>query len=337
MEQAAAILKKMTRSERFIEERKEYWIALEKIIKKAHNGMVHSLTKEEIRELPNLYRKVCTDSELARTLELSPDTIDYISRLVQYAHNIIYMPPKKEIRDLLNFFTNDFSRAFIKNIKPIAVILILFFSVLITTFLIIYNHPDWAGYVLPEDLIDMMKKSYSGDIAAQRNFFDNIVMSGYYIRNNITIGFLSFVLGITFGAGTLYIVFSNAVSIGAVFGLVVSAGYGKNLIGFITAHSAFELLGLCLTAGAGLAIGLSLIYNNEEKRTTALNKKAREIIPVLLTGALFIFCAAFVEGFISPSKLSYWFKLGIAALSFCLIIFFSFKYIIVKSNKDQIS
>jgi uncharacterized membrane protein SpoIIM required for sporulation len=319
-------LKRMTKSERFIEEKKEYWITLEKIIKRAHNGNIGSLSKEEIREFPNLYRKVCTDSELAKTLELSPDTIDYLSRLVQYGHNILYLPPKKELRDLKNFFTEDFTAAFAKNIRPIAAVFFLFFGVLIITFILIYRDPRLASSILPEELIDLMKKSYSGDVSDKRNFFDNIVMSGYYIRNNISIGFSSFVLGITYGLGTLLTVLSNAISIGGVFGLVVSSGYGKNLTHFVTAHAAFELLGLCLTGGSGLALGLSMVYASEEKKTTAISRKARELVPVLFTGALFILCAAFIEGFVSPSKLPYWVKLLVLLVTGALVFFFAFRY-----------
>ncbi len=323
---------RMTKSERFVEERKEYWMRLEEIIRKAHNGRISSLKENDIRDFPDLYRHVCTDSELAKTLELSPDTVDYISRLVRYSHNILYTPPKKNFGEIMRIFTNEFTVSFLKNIKPILFVSAVFFLLFLLTFLIILKNPDYASYVLPEDLIRLMKQSYSGDISAKRDMFSNIVMSGFYIKNNISIGFLSFVLGVTFGAGTIIIVADNAITLGAVFGIVVSSGYSKNLITFVTAHSAFELLGLCLTAGAGLAMGLSLLYGKEQSRSSSLSIKARELTPVLFTGALSILMAAFIEGFLSPSRVSYWIKLSVALLSLALILFFSFKYLIFKQN-----
>jgi uncharacterized membrane protein SpoIIM required for sporulation len=320
----------MTKSERFVEERKDYWCRLEAIIKKAHNGRVSSLSGEEIRDFPDLYRHVCTDSELAKTLELSPDTVDYIMGLVRFSHNILYSPPKKTINDIIRFFTSDFSISFRKNIKPIAFVFTMFFSIALITFITILRNPEYASNVLPENLITMMKQSYSGDISKKRDVYSNIEMSGFYIRNNISIGFMSFVLGITFGAGTIIIVCYNALTLGAVFGLVVSSGYGKNLFAFVTAHSAFELMGLCLTAGAGLAMGLSLIHGNSRGRAIALSEKARELTPVLFTGALSILLAAFIEGFLSPTKAPYWIKLSVALSSLALIVFFSLKYIIFK-------
>jgi len=331
-EQGNVTFSRMTKSERFVEERKDYWKKLEAIIRKAHNGKISSLSSEEVREFPNLYRRVCTDSELAKTLELSPDTLDYIMGLVRYSHDILYSPPKKNISDIFRFFTYDFTVSFKKNIRPIGFIFTLFFTLTLITFLIILNKPSYATYVLPEDLISLMKQSYSRNIGEQRNMFSNIEMSGFYIRNNISIGFMSFVLGITFGAGTVVIVAYNALTLGAVFGVVVSSGYGNNLITFVTAHSAFELLGLCLTAGAGLAMGLSLVYGKEQSRASALSAKARELTPVLFTGALFILMAAFIEGFLSPSKVPYFIKLSVAILSAALILFFCFKYMIFRQS-----
>ncbi len=311
----------MTKSERFVLDRKNNWKKLEEIIRKAKNSSLKRLSLEEVRDFPDLYRHVCTDSELAKTLELSPDVLEYISKLVKYSHNILYAPPRKDAGNIIDFFTVSFTRSFIVNIRPIASIFLIFFGLFLLSFLIILKNPGYAGYILPQEMIVLMKKTYSGNIARERDFFSNIVMSGYYIRNNITIGFLSFVMGVTLGLGTLAVVAYNGITLGAVFGLVVSAGYWKHLIKFVTAHSVFELTGLCLTAGAGLSMGLSILYGSDKKRSEALRDKAKEITPVLFTGALFILAAAFIEGFLSPSEADYRIKMGTAGLSAAIVLF----------------
>ncbi|MCK4797274.1 MAG: hypothetical protein KAT05_07815, partial [Spirochaetes bacterium] len=93
-----------TKSEKFISERKEYWEKLRLIIEKIKKNGYRSLTIYEFQEYPNLYRKTCTDSETAKTLQLSPDTVDYINNLVMQSHNILYSSPKKTFFRFKNFF-----------------------------------------------------------------------------------------------------------------------------------------------------------------------------------------------------------------------------------------
>ncbi len=323
-------IKKFSKSERFVNERKEYWQKLQNIMDKINKRGQSSLNSEENIEFPNLYRKICSDAELAKTLELSPDTIRYINTLLQYSHNILYSSPKRELKDIVKFFLNDFSKSFIKNWKPILIVFLLFFGIGVISFVVVLNNPDYAIHILPEQWINMMKKSYSEDITEHRDIYSNIVMAGFYIKNNVSIAFFSFVLGVTFGIGTVFIIIRNAIFIGAVAGVVVSSGYSTNFFNFVIAHSAFELLGICLAGGAGLAVGLSMIITTEEKKTTTFNKKAKEVMPVLFTAALFIAIAGFIEGFISPTKTPIIIKIAICLTSLFIIIFFSYKLLFIK-------
>ena len=198
-----------TKSEKFIQERKEYWEKLGNIIIKINKNNYKSLSVEEFQEFPNLYRKTCTDSETAKTMQLSPDTVEYINNLVLQSHNILYSSPKKTFQKLKIFFIHDFPQSFLKNIIPILIIFFLFFGVSIITFITLYLNPQYAKYVLPEELINFMKSAYKDNV--ERDIYSNIKMAGFYISNNISIAFASFVLGITFGIGTIYLVFYNSI------------------------------------------------------------------------------------------------------------------------------
>ncbi len=320
-----------SKSEKFINERKEYWerlsVIVEKILKKGYK----SLTVKEFQDFPNLYRKTCTDSETAKTLKLSPDTVEYINNLVMHSHNIIYSIPKKTFQRFKVFLLHDFPESFLKNIIPISIVFFLFFGIGILTFSVIYFNPQYAKYVLSEDDIQFIKKAYSEK--AIRDMADNIYMAGHYIQNNITLGFASFVLGVTYSIGTLYMIIYNAIVIGGLSGVVVSSGYGLNFFTFVIAHSAFELLGICLAGGAGLALGLPMIIAKDEKRTTVFNKKARELVPVIIVAGIFIFIAAFIEGFISASAIHIVIKIFIAIISLTFIVIYSYRTFIIRLFK----
>ena len=309
------------RSSKFVEERKADWERLRASIVKIKRGGYRRLSPEEVRDFPHLYRKTCTDYETAKTLKLSPDTLEYIDSLVLQAHSQLYTSPKKTFRRITRLFWPGFPRAFANNIVPIAVIFFLFFGVGAACFLAVLLHPENASAFLPKYALESIKNSFSE--APLRSGSQNIAMSGFYISNNVTIAFASFVLGLTFGLLTIYLIFYNAVVIGGVLGLVTASGYGANIFSFIIAHSVLELLGICLAAGAGLAIGLSLIMAGEEKRSRVLVRKAREVVPLFLMAGVFITTAAFIEGFVSASPFPLALKIAVAAVSFAGIAFYA--------------
>ena len=323
-------LKRYGKSERFVMDRKEDWEKLKGILLRINKKGYRSLSEEEIKEFPNLYRKICTDSELSKTQDLSPDVQEYISRLLQFSHNVLHTVPEIKNGFLFDFFTKEFPLAIMKNWKSFFFILVIFFGISVLSYFVISINPDYAKYVIPVDLMEMMKESYSHDVSEGRDISTNIAMAGYYINHNVTIAFQSILYGVTYGIGTLYTVVYNAIFIGSISGFVVSEGYAGNFFNFVIAHSAFELLGICLAASAGLSIGLSMIIPTAEKRIRSFKNKVLEVSPIILTSAVFITMAAFIEGFISPSKIHILIKISIAVLSAFFIFFYSYRIFFIK-------
>ena len=321
-----------TKSEKFILERKEYWEKTYNIITQIEEKGITSLSEEDFLEFPNLYRKICTDSQTAKMLDLSPDLIEYVANLTTNAHTILYSSPKKSADRFFDFFSHDFPFAFFKNWIYILVIFILFFGSAILTGVIVYKNPQYVNNILPKQSIEQMKDMYKNEM--QYDLSQRFYMAGFYISNNISIAFTSFVLGVTFGLGTILEVLYNGMVIGAVTGLLISAGSGTIFFNFVVAHSAFELLGIVLSAGAGFAIGSSLIVAKDEKRSHIFAKKAREVVPIVLVAGFFIFTAAFIEGFISPSKIDIKIKISVAIFSCLIIIIYSYKVFFTKIYKN---
>jgi uncharacterized membrane protein SpoIIM required for sporulation len=325
-----------TKSELFINERKEYWTRLSGLIERIYRKGYHSLSVEESLEIPNLYRKICTDAETAHTLKLSPDTLAFIDNLVQQAHNLLYSTQKRTPEKFWRFFTHMFPASFARNWLYIAIVFILFFGSGLTAYLLVINNPELALHILPEAQIEQMRQMYSDDIENSRDLGMNFYMAGFYISNNISIAFLSFCLGITFGLGTIYIIFQNGLTIGTIAAVIVSAGYGKNFGSFVLAHSSFELLGIVLAGGAGLAIGVSMIMTSDEPKLTTIGKKARDVMPIIVVAAFFIFLAAFVEGFISPTGIHIAIKASIAISSAIIVITYSYRVLFLKGARKMV-
>ena len=131
----------------------------------------------------------------------------------------------------------------------------------------------------------------------ERESDDDFVMFAYYIRNNTSIGFQTFVGGLAFGLGTVFYLLFNGLFIGAIAGHLTGLGYIDPFWGFVAGHSAFELTAIMLSGAAGLKLGMALIAPGNYKRRLALRRAMSQAIKLMYGAAALFVVAAFVEAY----------------------------------------
>jgi uncharacterized membrane protein SpoIIM required for sporulation len=186
--------------------------------------------------------------------------------------------------------------------------------------------PEFGEQVLGEEQIQTLETSFSHSMdGTLRSGEDNVAMAGMYVWQNPSIGFRCFAYGLLVVPG-LFLTMSNAITLGASFGYMarpeVMDGSGKNFFNFVTAHGPFELTAIVLSAGAGLRLGMAWIMPGEYSRFSSLMRTGKEMMPVAMAAMLMFFCAAMIEGFLSPSGAPYWVKAGVAILSSGMLAFY---------------
>ena len=98
----------------------------------------------------------------------------------------------------------------------------------------------------------------------------SLVMFGFYIWNNVRIGFQTFAGGLLAGVGSAWFLGANGVIIGAVAGYLTQVGYGETFWSFVAGHSSLELLAIVLSGAAGFRLGLAVIAPGNRSRKAAL-------------------------------------------------------------------
>jgi uncharacterized membrane protein SpoIIM required for sporulation len=144
-------------------------------------------------------------------------------------------------------------------------------------------------------------------------------MFGFYILNNISIGFRTFASGLFAGIGSGFVLVFNGVFIGSAAGHLTAIGYGGPFWQFVAGHSAPELLGIVISGGAGLQLGLSLLAPGQRSRARAFREAGIEGARLVAGVFALLLFAAFVEAFWSsigwlPALLKYAVGLGLWAL-----------------------
>ncbi|MEO1576404.1 MAG: stage II sporulation protein M, partial [Pseudomonadota bacterium] len=252
----------------------------------------------------------------------SPALEDRLNKLALAGHRAVYAARGGGLSGLWRFFAEDFPRSVRRNAWLVLLSGIMFYGPFAAMIGAIAINPSMAYSVLSPIQTAQYESMYSDESRAERDrdSEDDMVMFGHYIYNNISIGFVTFASGALLGIGTMYVVISNGVIIGAVVGHLTQAGYGHNLLPFISGHGAFELNAIVLAGAAGLRLGFSFFAPGRRRRADALRHAAADIMPIVYGFTAMLLIAAFIEAFWSstdwaPASLKY----SVAAVLWALV------------------
>ena len=140
----------------------------------------------------------------------------------------------------------------------------------------------------------------------------NQLGSSQILTNNIIVTFKVFAMGAFFGIGAFYDLAFEGARLGSVFALCykLNPPFGNALASFVVGHGVIELSMIFFCAGAGMMIGYALVNPGDLTRAQALKKKGMEAARIVIGCACFLVIAGIIEGFLSPSNLPAWVKIG---------------------------
>lgn len=251
-------------------------------------------------EFPALYRRVCQHLALAERRGYSALLIERLRDLVHRGHLVLYRPPPPRFQKVLRFFGSEFPLLVRSQWRAMSVAAVLFFVPLLLMIGLLQWRPELAHSVFDVEQLAQYESMYDparSEGRLGRESGSDLQMFGFYIFNNVSIGFRTFASGLLFGVGSIIVLVVNGVMIGGVAGHLTAIGYGEPFWRFVVGHSAPELLAIVISGGAGLQIGMALIAPGRRTRGRALVESgiigARLVLGVF---AMLVF-AAFVEAF----------------------------------------
>lgn len=297
------------RSEDFVALRRDDWNRLEDLLARAGTGHLNSLTPAQVLTMAALYRRATAD--LARAQRDWPDdpVARYLNGLVARGHGVVYRRGGQVWLRLKRFYVATLPRTY-RGAWPF---LVASFGMTlipaIVSYFVVTANPD-AAYAVgaSPELVDRVHHHELWTHIPQEL---RVQAAGFIMTHNIEIVMLAFGLGVVFGLPVIYVLISNGISLGGLFGLTQAYGLSGGLFDFVIAHGVLELSIVMAIGAGGLMMGWALVSPGNHKRTDALVIATRRAFTLLLGLGPLLVVAGAIEGNISPSDTPFPIKLAI--------------------------
>ena len=141
--------------------------------------------------------------------------------------------------------------------------------------------------------------------------------AGLVWTNNAWIAVQAVAFGIT-GLWGPFVLYQNAQGVGIAAGMMASYDKLDVFFTYILPHGFMELTAIFIATAAGLRIFWAWVSPDARTRSQALAEEGRSLITVALGLVLVLFVSGLVEGFVTPSPLPVWLRIGIGFTVFAL-------------------
>lgn len=275
--------------------------------------------------LPAQYRRLCQCLALASQRGYSPQLVSYLHALVARCHHALYGAAAERPAVLLQWLRQDLPQRVRAEWRLVLLVVLCLLGPALAIGLLVW-HDAHNAYLFadPDDLARMHSMYAPSNIKTGRGgSAADVQMFGFYIWNNVSIGFRTFASGIFGGVPALLSVLFNGMHMGvAAAWLSLDPATSGNFWSFVVTHSSFELTGLVLSGVAGIRLGLALLRPGRLHRRQALRQASIAMYPVVAGAALLTVLAAFFEAFWSASAFAPAVKYGVGAVCWASVFLF---------------
>ncbi|MCL1466623.1 stage II sporulation protein M [Argonema galeatum] len=288
--------------QRWIARREPNWKRLDALLKQVEKKGLKSLQATQIKELASLYRSVSADLARSRTHQVGNTLVQDLQILTSRAYNQIYQGSRRqEWQAVIDFYKWGFPATVQQTSGYIAAATALFLLGSAIAWWFTWQDPVFMSLIVPQSMIEKVRDKHElwmGSIVG----IEPLASSSITI-NNIQVSFAAIAGGITAGAFTVYILFFNGISIGAVATLVGQNNLAYPFWAFVFPHGSLELPAIFFAGGAGLLIARAILFPGKYKRGDALKFYGSQASQLVFGIVPMLIIAGTIEGFFSPSPL----------------------------------
>ena len=289
---------------RFIANERVFWTELETLLDRLEADPDLRLTLAQAQRFHHLFERTAADLAKITTFCSEPETRRYLENLVARAYGEIHETREKQRRFFpLQWFFQTWPRTFRRHVRA------FYLSVAITIAgcafggLAIAFDPEAKPVLMPFShlLQDPAKRVAEEENATHdRMAGHKTSFSAELMTHNTKISIFTLGLGMTWGIGTIIMLFYNGVILGAVAVDYIHAGEVKFLLGWLMPHGVIEIPAILIAGQAGLVLAGALLgHGRRLPFRTRLRGISGDLATLIGGVGLMLIWAAFIEAFLS--------------------------------------
>lgn len=278
--------------------------------------------------LADLFIQLTDDLSYARTNYPDSQTTVYLNNLTAKVHQSIYRNKKEEKRRFVTFWKYELPLLFYSVHKQLLYSFTIFLAAAIIGAVSAAHDKTFVRLILGDGYVNMtLENIEKGDPMAVYKSKGQLDMFFMITLNNIFVSFKAFAYGLFFSIGTIYILLSNGIMLGAFQYFFHQEGLLVTSVLSIWIHGTLEISAIVIGGCAGLVMGNSLLFPGTYSRLDSLKIGAKKGLKIIIGLVPIFIMAGFLESFITRLTEWHWFfKLSIILLSASFIIYYFVLY-----------
>jgi len=290
--------------QKFIANERPCWTELEKMIERLEADPDGGLPLEQAQRFHQLYERTAADLAKITTFASEPETRRFLENLVARAYGEIHETREKRRRFFpLQWFTRTWPQTFRKHIRAFYLSLAITVAGCLFGGAAIAFDPESKPVLMPfSHLLQDPAKRVAEEEGATENRLagHKTTFSAELMTHNTKVSIFTLALGMTYGIGTVIMLFYNGVILGAVAADYIHAGETKFLFGWLMPHGVIEIPAILIAGQAGLLLAFALIgHGSRVPLRTRLREISGDITTLIFGAGIMLIWAGFIEAFLS--------------------------------------
>lgn len=317
---------------RFVEKERPHWEELERELNRLADGLTSLDDIRYSRKLLSLFQRACSDLGRVGAANAEPELRAYLESLVARGYSEIHSVAAgpRGFR-FWHWFVTIFPQTFRRHIWAFHASWALTVVGVIVGCILIAADPASREIVLP--FSHVAGQTPSERVAKEESRESNKRLEDSKARfstslmaNNIKVSINAIALGLTYGLGTVVLLFYNGVILGAVALDYIRDGQTVFLLGWLLPHGSIEIPAILLAGQGGFVLGRALIgWRTRDGIRTRLRKIAPDLATLVGGIAIMLVWAGIIEAFFSQYHapvLPYWVKITFGVVEMALLSWF---------------
>ncbi len=309
-------------SNQWIAKRRPHWDRLAFLLTRSDQNGLRSLSRAELQEMALLYRQVAADLSVLRRDETARTYSEHVNQLLARAHHIIYSRRKTTWMTLFRFLKDEYPAIFQRQLPYVGAALLVTIAWGVLGAALTMARPEFMRHFVGPAMIATMEQ--------HKMWTDSIVSvapkeTSHIMTNNLSVSFLAFAGGITFGIFTFIMLFNNGMMLGVIAAACHQYSMSLMLWSFIAPHGSLELPAIIIAGGAGFRMGRAMLFPGGYRWKESVAKGGIEATQLVAGVIPMLVVAGCLEGFFSPSHAPVWLKFTVGGLLFTLLLTWLFR------------